>query len=108
MFEATDKKKFENYLQSVIERPLAIPNQIHVIKGGYVWCNDWRIIELLKYFINGEAMYAGDPPPNRLKNNPLWDKEYIVAEATHMLEAGMTADAIIDQFKKERSINANS
>lgn len=101
-FSKEDNIKFQNFLQSVLERPRVMEAQPHVIKDGRVWCEDWRIIELLKYFINGREMYIGDPPPNRLKNNSLWSKEAIMSEAEDLALNLVHADNIIKYLQSLR------
>ncbi|HLB58440.1 MAG TPA: hypothetical protein VJL60_06465, partial [Gammaproteobacteria bacterium] len=100
MFDKEEIHMFNNYLQSVIEKPRPIEAQPHVIRNGCIWCDDWKIIEILKYFINGPEMYAADPPPNRLKNNPLWSKEEIVQMATEIKQEHDLAELIIEHFKQ--------
>ena len=64
--------------------------------------DDWEIIEILKLFFNRE-LYKDDPPPNRLKNNPLWKgKGDIEAKAAQIIEEFKTVDNIILYFEKRR------
>jgi hypothetical protein len=72
------KRELKNFTQSVIDRPLPLDEQECVKRDGYVWCADWWTIEVCKYLINGEPGYIGDPPPNRLKNNPIFSKDVII------------------------------
>lgn len=103
MFSRDEILQFKNYCQRIIERPRPIQNQPHKIEGGRIWCEDWEIIECLKYFFNGPEMYANDPPPNRLKNNTLWSKEEIVVKAEHLMDTYMSAVDIIKHFEERRS-----
>ncbi len=102
MFSQEEIRNLSNYLQTIIERPRPIQEQIHVIRDGFIWCEDWRIIEILKYFINGHDAYIGDPPPNRLKRNPLWSKDEIIAQAQEMRRQLQTVEAIVEFFKHQR------
>jgi hypothetical protein len=52
---------------------------------------------------NGKDMYEADPPPNRLKNNPLWSKNAIVIEAEALISELKTADNIITKLKERRT-----
>ena len=72
MLNDQDILKIKRYCQEIINRPRPIEDQAHRKQGGCLWCRDWEIIELTKYLFNGRSAYFGDPPPNRLKNNPLW------------------------------------
>ena len=102
MFDREQIRVFENYLQKIIERPRTIDSQPHIRKNGFLWCDDWRIIEILKYLINGREMYIGDPPPNRLKNNPLWTKDMIMCQAEELLTIYLMPDAIVNHLRTER------
>jgi len=95
--------KMKLFCQAIIDKPLPLDEQITRRKNGYLWCTDWRIIEICKYFFNGRDMYVNDPPPNRLKNNPLWSKEEIMEEAGELLFSLKTADAIIEFLTRERN-----
>ncbi len=102
IFSDEDLLKLKNYLQRVIDKPRWISHQPHVQKGEFLWCDDWRIIEILKYLIYGPAAYEQDPPPNRLKNNPLWSKEQIVKDAEEMWKTCVSADNLITIFTEIR------
>ena len=101
-FSKEDILALKNYCQWITEHPRPIDKQLHVQQQGFLWCDDWRIIEILKYFFNGEPMYLSDPPPNRLKANPLWSKDVILAQAEHLYEEYKTAEGIINHFKQQR------
>ena len=94
-FEKEDIVKFQNFCQKVIDKPRGFNEQMVKKENGFIWCEDWRIIEILKYLFNGEAMYLSDPPPNRLKNNPLWSKEEIIKDAGMLIDILKTSDFII-------------
>lgn len=102
MFERNDILSLKNYCQFVIEHLRPIEGQPHKIEGGSIWCDDWRIIEILKYLFNGRDMYLNDPPPNRLKHNPLWSKEKIIVEAEDLILKFKTVSAIIEELKGQR------
>jgi len=101
-FSEDDLLKLKNYLQQIIDKPRWISHQPHVRQGPHLWCDDWRIIEVLKYLIYGAAAYEQDPPPNRLKNNPLWSKAQIVADADELYRTCVSADNLINIFKEIR------
>lgn len=103
MFNDADRLEFKRYCQKIIEAPKPIDDQPHARDGGYLFCLDWEIIEILKYLFNGPEMYRDDPPPNRLKNNPLWSKEDIVAKAEGLITTYATADQIIAALKARRA-----
>jgi hypothetical protein len=105
-FSQEDKIKFKRYCQEIIDNPRPIDGQPHVRGSGCLWCEDWKIIEYLKYFFNGEEMYLSDPPPKRLKNNPLWSKAEIIKEARIAATKLKTAKDIIEKFREKRKLNA--
>jgi hypothetical protein len=98
----SDIHKMKLFCQAVIDKPLPLDEQITHRENGCLWCTDWRIIEICKYIFNGRDMYINDPPPNRLKNNPLWSKEAIMEEAESLMSVLKDADTMIDYFKHER------
>ena len=102
MFTREEVRVFENFLQKIIERPRPMDSQPHTKENGFLWCDDWRLIEILKYFINGPDMYQNDPPPNRLKHNPLWSKDIIVFQAGELLTVYRTPEEIVEHLQKER------
>lgn len=102
MLEDKERKLFENVLQNIIDRPRPFYAQRYIAINDMRWCEDWEIIEILKYFINGEEMYLNDPPPNRLKNNTLWSKEDIVCKAKNMRDILGTAENIKNHIVKLR------
>ena len=101
-FLPDDILKLKNFCQQITDKPRPLNAQWNVRKDGFIWCADWKIIELLKYFFNGREMYIGDPPPNRLKKNPLWNKEAIMEEAELIKTFCSDTDAIIEYLKKLR------
>lgn len=86
----TDKEiiALKNFTQKIIESPYPINEERQWVKrnNGHIWCEDWETIEILKYLFNGREMYYGDPPPNRLKNNPLWSKDEIAKRGEQLIE----------------------
>lgn len=106
MFSQEDALKFKNFCQSVINRPRAFADQPCKREGVFIWCDDWEIIELCKYFFNGREAYYGDPPPNRLKLNPLWSKDDIAAKAEALVADHKEADAIIEALRGRRNHGA--
>ena len=93
----------QNFCQRVLARPRMLEQQLHTMKDGKLWCEDWEIIEILKYLFNGKEMYYLDPPPNRLKNNLLWSKEDIEQKALKLVEEYKTAQKIVDVLEKRRN-----
>lgn len=102
MFDAKDILAFKTFCQEIINRPRPIEDQPFQREGVFLWCEDWEIIEICKYLFNGREAYYGDPPPNRLKFNPLWSKDKI-AEITEALIVDLkTSEVIIDYLRKRR------
>lgn len=90
------------YCQSIVNSPRRLEDQIHTRSGGFLWCEDWEIIEILKCLFNGVPTYEVEPPPNRLKNNPLWNKKAIVSVAKVLVKELKTVENIIELFKATR------
>lgn len=97
-----DKLKLRTYCQQIISNPRPLEAQFYRREGAFLWCEDWEIIEILKYLFLGRELYHGDPPPNRLKNNPLWSKEEIEKKAERYMEDHQNADAIIGELRAIR------
>ena len=102
MYSREDVLTFKNFIQKIIEKPTPIYAQKNWSAGGKIFCEEWEMIELLKCLFYGEALYRGDPPPNRLKNNPLFDQDDIVRKAAALIEEFKTAEAIVEHLKKRR------
>lgn len=100
-----DQLVFMNYAQKLIEKPRYMDEQPCQRQGQFMWCDDWEIIELLKYFFNGHDGYLGDPPPNRLVGNPFFSKENIVQRAKGIIDELKTPTAIVEYFIKRREDN---
>lgn len=103
MFSNEDILKFKIYCQSITMTPRPLEAQPHTRGAGRLWCEDWEIIEVLKYLFHGRELYLGDPPPNRLKNNPLWSQEDIIAKAEALKEQFKDADEIIEHLRSRRN-----
>lgn len=87
VFNAEEILALKRLCQFIIERPLSPEEQLWQREGHFSWCEDWEAIEILKYLFNGREAYIGDPPPNRLKGNPLWSKEEIMVLGEGMIKA---------------------
>ncbi len=85
MFSDAEILAIKNFTQFIIEKPVAIEAQKHERSGIFLFCEEWETIEILKYIIHGEETYLGDPPPNRLKGNPLFKQELIIVKAKIMM-----------------------
>lgn len=103
MFIPSEIQHLKRYVQSIINNPRSFDKQKFITKDGFIWCDDWRIIEILKYLFNGREMYMNDPPPNRLKNNPLWSKEAIMKEADEIVDEYKTAEDIVSFLQQKRN-----
>jgi len=98
----TDQRKMRNYCQKVITSLLAPSEQIWKQEGEWTWCEDWEIIEMCKYLFNGD-LYQGDPPPRRLRGNPLWSKQKIMEKVdTLMTEFEGSVTRMIDYMEARR------
>lgn len=102
----TDSEIYElkNYLNDgIINHPRPFEEQPHGRLGNYLFCEDWEFMEILKYLIIGKEGYLLEPPPKRLKENPLFNQAYIVEQADMLVNQFGTADKIIDYIKERRN-----
>ena len=106
-FSDSDKVKFRRFCQEIIGNPRPMNAQTSKREGAYLWCDDWETIEILKYFFLGKDVYLTEPPPNRLKNNPLWSKEEIAKKAENFMDFYSNADQIIEILRSLRSGTAS-
>lgn len=104
MFSDEEILDLKRYTQTIINSPRPIMDQplFAQTEDGKRWCQDWEIIEICKYIFNGAGEYAKDPPPNRLKNNPLWSKDGIVRQAEELIHNAGGMSNLIQQFKMLR------
>lgn len=107
IFTDKDIIKFKTFCQEIIGNPRPMDEQPSQKYGGYLWCEDWEIIEILKYLFNGRDGYHGDPPPNRLKNNPLWSKDEIEKKAEMLMSFYQNSDHIIENLRSLRNGTAS-
>lgn len=99
--------KVKNFVQSITERPAPIESQPFKREGIFTWCDDWELIELGKCLFMGKEVYLGDPPPRRLKFNPLFDQAGIVQAVDALLQKhGGDADKIIEELETRRKAYA--
>lgn len=95
--------KLRRFCQAIINNPRPFDNQPSQRDGIYLWCEDWEIIEVLKFMFLGREIYYADPPPNRLKNNHLWSQDEISRKAEDLMDRYRNVDNIIEFLKTERS-----
>lgn len=85
IFNKAEIADLERFMGSLIDRPIPIEQQEYDKEGRFLWCADWWTIEICKYLFNGKELYYVDPLPVRLRNNPLWKKEYTELYAEYKL-----------------------
>lgn len=85
MFSQEEIIALKRLNQSIIFRPLPMDRQESQRQGNFMWCSDWWHIEVLKCLFHGADTYLGDPPPRRLKNNPLYSPSATVETAEKKL-----------------------
>lgn len=103
LFGEEDVLLFKIYIQTITEKPAPLDGQTIIVREGrHVWCSDWEIIELCKCLFYGIDVYLGDPPPRRLKNNPLWSQDAIIDQAEALKMKYVTATTIIEALKERR------
>ena len=105
MFSQEEIIALKRYCQEITFKPAPLSGKNFVREGIFIWCKDWEIIEILKCLFHGEEVYLGDPPPNRLKHNPLWSQADIVAKAKEMKDKFVTAEKIIEELRRQRDVN---
>lgn len=96
----------KNYLAEIINKPTFFTKQktVYDSNGKVQWCEEWEIIEMLKYIINGKENYYQDPPPNRLKESTCWSKEEIEKIVETDLGTVEDPNIIVSYFRKRRGI----
>jgi len=100
-----EKITLENHLNSIIGNPTPFDKQKSVIgeDGFCLWCEEWELIEMLKYLFNGKEVYDRDPPPNRLKKSTIWSKEAIEQKVIQDLGTMESIDQIVNYFITRRN-----
>jgi len=68
-----------NFINHVISNLIfPLEDQEHIMVNGNVdWCLDWWVIEIGKYFFEGEEAYMRYPIARRLEGSKNFDKELI-------------------------------
>ena len=95
--------RLKDYLQEgIINHLRPFEEQPHGRLGKYLYCEDWEFMEILKYLIIGKEGYLLEPPPKRLKENPLWSQTEIVDKAEKILAEYSSAEKIIEHIKERR------
>ena len=101
-----EKKVLKEYLQKLIGSPTPFAKQKSIFGSQTypLWCEEWELIEMLKYLCYGKESYYLDPPANRLKGsiNNLWSKEDIEKKIIEDLDAMTSVDQMVDYFVKRR------
>lgn len=98
--------KLKIFCQEITGRPRRMEDQPSERSGAFLWCEDWEMIEILKYLFLGHETYMSEAPPRRLRVNPLWAKEQIAAKAEELVTVLGSADKIIEHLKEKRLGNA--
>jgi hypothetical protein len=103
-FTQKENIALQEYLSTIIGNPTPFAKQTSVFdtSGKCIWCEEWELIEMLKYLFNGKDIYYRDPPPNRLKDSTLWSKEKIEEKAEAELGKIEDINLILAYFKKWR------
>lgn len=102
MFSQEEILKLKIFCQTITRSPRSLDQQPNTRQNGKSFCDDWEIIEIIKFLFNGE-LYWGDPLPNRLKNNPLFlGKQDIANKANKLIQELNSVDAIIEHLKQRR------
>ena len=108
MFKSEEILALKLFCQEICTRPRPLDIQPCKREGIFLWCQDWELIEICKYLFNGKDAYYGDPPPNRLKFNPLWSKDDIATKAEGLIKDLVNADKIIEYLRSVRNGNPSA
>jgi len=102
MLNKEDILKLKRFCQHITESPLPTEKQDFTRSDGHLWCREWETIEILKCLFLGTEIYLNDPPPRRLKNNPLWSQRDIITTAEAILKESKNIDEVIETLKRRR------
>jgi hypothetical protein len=97
--------QLKEYLSSVIGNPTPFAKQKSIFRsdGFCQWCDEWELIEMLKYLINGKDNYYADPIPNRLRKSDVFPgKKFIEEKVIKSFDSYGSVDEIINHFKRIR------
>ena len=100
-----EKTVLKEHLQRIIGIPVPFDKQKSIFGKNHVclWCEEWEIIEMLKFLFNGKDNYYLDPPPNRIKDSiGLWSKESIEKKVNDDLGNMDTVEQMVEYFKNKR------
>jgi hypothetical protein len=96
--------RLKDYLQEgIINHPRPFEEQPHGRLDKYLFCEDWEFMEILKYLIIGKEGYLLEPPPKRLKENPLWSQTEIPDKAEKLLAECGSAEKVIEYIRERRN-----
>jgi hypothetical protein len=99
----TQNHELRIFCQEITYKPRMLDAQPCERSGAHIWCEDWKIIEILKFLFLGEDCYMRELPPRRLRNNPLWSKEAIKKEAVQMwADFGGNVNDIVGYLRSKR------
>jgi len=103
-----DRIALKRFVQQITEQPWPLDQQPCRAEGVFRWCTDWELIELGKCLFLGEATYLADPPPRRLRFNPLWSQDAIVQEARRLLTVHAdSVDTLLSELQSRRASYAH-
>lgn len=92
------------FCQEITYKPRPLDEQPCARQGVYIFCEDWEMIEITKFFFLGEETYFSEVTPRRLKNNPLFDKDIIKQKAQALFNHNNgNVEAIIEYLRGERN-----
>ena len=93
----------KRFVQRITDKPAPLDTQPCTREGVFLWCEDWHLIELGKCLFHSAPVYLGDPPPRRLRFNPLWSQQAIVEEATALQQQFPVVTDLIAHLEARRS-----
>ena len=104
MLTSEQNLALRRFCQEITYRPRPLDQQPSERKGLYIWCEDWEMIEVVKYLFLGAETYFKETPPRRLRGNPLWSKEEIKDKAERLLHSSKRdISAIIELMRSIRN-----
>lgn len=74
--------------------------------SGKLWCEDWELIEVLKFFFLGKDTYYAEAPPRRLRGNAHFNHEKVERRALGLwtLSEG-NVDKLVELIRSKRADN---
>uniref|UniRef100_A0A6M3ISW9 Uncharacterized protein n=1 Tax=viral metagenome TaxID=1070528 RepID=A0A6M3ISW9_9ZZZZ len=106
MFNDADKLSLRIFCQEITRAPRGVHKHICSNDVVCLWCDDWEIIEVLKYLFIGPEAYDAEPLPGRLVNCPAYNRAAIIKKATEYLS--WPVEEVISALRKRRALDGRA